>query len=339
MKLRTIYGIINIVVQQKRSVNFILNKQIKYYTRKTIRWLCLIAVALLIVMTAVFLKYDLVCSVSLAGEQVGYIQNKESFERKVAEISNQEGTGNIAFVDITEVPEYEFTLVSKDQELNEEDILSKIEESTEVTYKYYAVTLDGEQKSIVNSLEEAEKLVAEMEEEYEDSVDFTIGINELYTKDKDEYETVDIEVAEAKVSEQLQEIADASVNGVYLSQRPVSGVITSRFGNRESIRTYAHTGLDIAAPYGTPIKAAAGGTVSVAQYSGSYGNLIVVDCGNGVEIYYGHCSSLYVSAGDEVEAGDVIGAVGSTGNSTGNHLHFEIRVNGTRVNPQNYIYN
>ena len=141
--MRTIYGIINIVVQQKRSVNFILNKQIKYYTRKTIRWLCLIAVALLIVMTAVFLKYDLVCSVSLAGEQVGYIQNKESFERKVAEISNQEGTGNIAFVDITEVPEYEFTLVSKDQELNEEDILSKIEESTEVTYKYYAVTLDG----------------------------------------------------------------------------------------------------------------------------------------------------------------------------------------------------
>ena len=323
-------------------MKYILNKKLKYYTKEILKYFNITIIAFGLIIAIVLIKYKPIYKVSISGEELGYVQTPEALNETILKNVEEESNAskeNIDNINITKTPEYELKLVSRTLPTNEQEIASKIAENVEVTYKYYAVTLDEEQKSIVNSLEEAEKLVAEMEEEYEDSVDFTIGINELYTKDKDEYETVDIEVAEAKVSEQLQEIADASVNGVYLSQRPVSGVITSRFGNRESIRTYAHTGLDIAAPYGTPIKAAAGGTVSVAQYSGSYGNLIVVDCGNGVEIYYGHCSSLYVSAGDEVEAGDVIGAVGSTGNSTGNHLHFEIRVNGTRVNPQNYIYN
>lgn len=170
-------------------------------------------------------------------------------------------------------------------------------------------------------------------------IKFTIGINELYTQNSDEYETVDIKVASKSVNKELKKIDDASVNGVYLAQKPISGVITSRFGSRESIRSYPHNGLDIAAPYGTKIKAACDGKVTFSGYKGSYGNLIIVDCGNGVQIYYGHCSKLYAKVGDTVKAGDVIGAVGSTGNSTGNHLHFEIKVNGVSVNPQNYIYN
>ena len=320
-------------------MKFIFKKQIKYYTKETFKWIILVAIALFIAMTVILIKYKIAYSVSISGEQLGYIENKKELETKIEEIRNQEGTNNIAFVDIAAVPEYTFTLVDKSMEMNQEAIIAKIEEQTELTYKYYAVTLDGEQKSIVNTLEEAEQLVAEMKEEYEDSVKFTIGINELYTQDIDEYEAVDIKVAEKEVSEQLQEIEDSSVNGVYLAVRPVSGVITSRFGNRESIRTYAHTGLDIAAPYGTPIKAACDGTVEFAGYQGSYGNLVIMNCGNGVKIYYGHCSKIYVEEGEKIEAGDTIAAVGSTGNSTGNHLHFEIRVNGTRVNPQNYIYN
>lgn len=71
---------------------------------------------------------------------------------------------------------------------------------------------------------------------------------------------------------------------------------------------------------------------------GGYGYLIIIDHGNNIQTYYGHCSKLYTKVGDEVEAGDVIAAVGSTGNSTGNHLHFEIRKNGEQINPQKYIY-
>lgn len=320
-------------------MKFILSKQIKYYTKEIIRLLNLIAIALFIVMTVVFMRYKLVCSVSISGEQIGYIENKKQFETKIEEMKNQEGTGNIAFVDIEAVPEYTLTWVSHNQEMNEEAILAKIEEQTKITYQYYAVTLGGEQKAIVDSLEEAEELVAQMKEEYEDTVQFTIGINEIYTENPKDYDTVDIEVAKEDVAKELQQIEDSSVNGVYLAQKPVSGIITSRFGNRESIRTHSHTGLDIAAPYGTDIKAASDGTVEFAGYLGSYGNLVIMDCGNDVKIYYGHCSKIYVEEGEKIEAGDVIAAVGSTGNSTGNHLHFEIRVNGTRVDPQNYIYN
>ena len=79
--------------------------------------------------------------------------------------------------------------------------------------------------------------------------------------------------------------------------------------------------------------------VTYAQYnSGGYGNLVKISHGNGVETYYGHCSKLYVKVGQTVKAGDTIAAVGSTGNSTGNHLHFEIRLNDKQVNPQNYLY-
>ena len=89
---------------------------------------------------------------------------------------------------------------------------------------------------------------------------------------------------------------------------------------------------------GTPIKVAADGVVESASYSGSYGNLVKISHGNGVETWYAHTSKMYVKKGDTVKAGDIIAAVGSTGNSTGPHLHFEIRINGEHVNPQKYLY-
>ena len=130
----------------------------------------------------------------------------------------------------------------------------------------------------------------------------------------------------------------ASLNGVEFTVTPISGTITSRFGSRESIRSSGHSGLDIAAPKGTDIKVAASGTVTFAGYSGGYGNVVKVSHGNGIMTYYAHCSKLYVSKGDKVTAGDVIAAVGSTGFSTGNHLHFEVVKNGVSLNPQNYLY-
>lgn len=82
----------------------------------------------------------------------------------------------------------------------------------------------------------------------------------------------------------------------------------------------------------------ADGVVTNASYSGSYGNLVKVDHGNGVETWYAHTSKMYVKKGQEVKAGDEIATVGSTGNSTGPHLHLEIRLNGEHINPQKYVY-
>ena len=129
--------------------------------------------------------------------------------------------------------------------------------------------------------------------------------------------------------------ASAKVNIGINFIKPTSGVISSRYGSRWG-RT--HKGVDIAASTGTSIKAAASGTVTTAGWNnGGYGYLIVITHGNGIQTYYGHCSSISVKEGQTVSQGDVIGKVGSTGRSTGPHLHFEIRVNGTAYNPLNYV--
>ena len=123
--------------------------------------------------------------------------------------------------------------------------------------------------------------------------------------------------------------------------KPLSGIITSRFGGRKSpggIGSTNHKGLDIASKAGTTIKAAASGTVKFAGYKGSLGNLVIIDHGNGIQTYYGHSSKIYVKKGQQVNVGDKIAAVGSTGAATGPHLHFEIHINGKIVNPQNYLY-
>lgn len=121
---------------------------------------------------------------------------------------------------------------------------------------------------------------------------------------------------------------------------PSSSRITSTFGNREQptegASTY-HKGIDIGASTGSEIVAAAGGSVVTAAYSVSAGNYIMLYHGNGIYTVYMHCSKLLVSAGDEVSQGQKIALVGSTGVSTGAHLHFGVSVNGTYVNPLNYV--
>ena len=119
---------------------------------------------------------------------------------------------------------------------------------------------------------------------------------------------------------------------------PISGRITSYFGGRYIFGRYSyHSGIDISASYGASVRAADGGTVTFAGYKGSYGNLVVITHDNGTQTYYGHNSSLLVSAGQKVSKGQAIARAGSTGRSTGTHCHFEVRVRGSAVNPLNYL--
>jgi murein DD-endopeptidase MepM/ murein hydrolase activator NlpD len=115
---------------------------------------------------------------------------------------------------------------------------------------------------------------------------------------------------------------------------PVSGPVTSGFGMRWG---RMHEGIDIAVPTGTAVHAAASGTVIHAGWLGGYGNLVVIDHGNGLATAYGHNSSIVVGVGQSVSQGDTIALSGSTGNSTGPHVHFEVRVNGAAVDPLLYL--
>ena len=121
---------------------------------------------------------------------------------------------------------------------------------------------------------------------------------------------------------------------------PTSGEVTSRFGWRNSPWGWGsdwHPGIDIASDYGTPISATANGYVSFSGWYGGYGKMIKIDHGNGIETVYAHNDENSVGVGEYVKKGEVIGYMGNTGASTGPHVHYEVRVNGTAVNPANFL--
>jgi len=121
---------------------------------------------------------------------------------------------------------------------------------------------------------------------------------------------------------------------------PVSGWVTSDFGIRKhplSGSYKMHYGIDIASPVGTPVKAPANGTVVFADYRGGYGNMVVIDHGFGISTLYGHASQLFVKKGEKIKKGDPVAAIGSTGASTGPHLHYEIHVDGVPSDPMAFI--
>ena len=325
-------------------MTYILKRKIIYYTKKTFKRVNILFLLFISIVSVIAFKFKPTYAVSVSGEVIGYVSNKVEFEKRI----NDEilaHKGNVAFVTMNAVPNVKLEFVSENVQTNEDEIIEKLKNETETTYKFYAVNLNNQTTAYVNTLEEAQKLVAEIKQEHSNKPDLDIGISEYYTINIDDAEKIeestDIELAKQNVENSVQDyiIKEArTVNGIYLETTPVNGVITSRFGSFESVRYGAHTGLDIGAASGTKISATAGGVVKHASMMGSYGNLVIISHGNGIETYYAHCSKILVSVGQQVNSGDTIALVGSTGNSTGPHLHFEVRINGSPVNPQNYLY-
>lgn len=121
----------------------------------------MVAIALFMIIAVIFIKYQFVCEVTVDGEKLGYVTDKEQFEQSVNEIINREEENKL-FTTIAKMPEYHFKFVDKTESTNSEEILAKIESSAETTYKIYAVTIDGKEKVKVANLEEAESLVKKL---------------------------------------------------------------------------------------------------------------------------------------------------------------------------------
>ena len=367
-----IYSIIIDVAPRKKYKKgeciYILNKRIKYYTKEMCKLISILLFSVLIVISVLFIKYKPAYVVTFDGENLGYVNNKEDIDSAIDNyINNREGC--IADIYIEERPEYEFKFIDNAIQTSEEEILLAVKDSSVITYRTFAIKLNGETKDYVESFEQAESIVASLKEQYAKQIEIDLTIEEIYTEETlniVEVETamaeiggvLDVKVQEKKEAEAAAKKAAAKKAKTYTSRgtnatrmssekvdlgisfiKPISGTITSRFGAISKIRTSAHKGLDIAAPKGTKIKAAAGGTVTHASTDKSLGKYVIISHGNGVVTCYAHCSALYVSVGQNVGQGDTIAAVGSTGNSTGNHLHLEIRKDGVALNPQHYLYN
>ncbi len=290
-------------------------------------------------------------SVTLNGEFIGYTTNKSKLQARINEyLENGDGSGNIAFIDVQNLPEYSLCLLKKENATNDDEIFEKIKSSGTTYYEYYAIVEEKKEKYYVSTKKEAEEIIDKLKEKKSRNID-DLAYTQIHSTELKEFK--DTETIVTALYEKPIVVASsgystytgariinnskpsAEVLGIGLV-KPVSGMITSRFGQRASGN---HKGLDIANSVGTTIAAAAEGTVTFSGWDNyGLGYAVKISHGNGVETVYGHCSKLYVTKGQKVSAGEAIAAMGSTGNSTGSHLHLEIKVNGVRQNPQLYLY-
>ena len=328
-------------------------KKFIIHTRRSLKFIVLALISALFIAFVINFVFKPTYSVTINGEHVGYTENKSVLQKRITEYLEKGEGDNIAFVQVENMPQYQLCLLKKDIVSNDDEIFNKVKEQGIPYYRYYAILEDGEEKAYISKFEEAENIVNSLKEKDSSNID-NISIVEKYETFVQPFVSVEEAVAKlyvepVKVVKTVAKKYSGTANTSYSVSsskvnlgidliRPVSGIITSRFGARSSIRSSSHTGLDIATYSGTPIAAAASGTVTFAGWRGSYGNLLIITHDNGVQTYYGHCSQLYVSVGQTVSQGETIASVGSTGNSTGPHLHLEIRVNGVAYNPQNYLY-
>lgn len=321
-------------------------KKIAITTRKSIKLIVLMFLSAVILLALVVLFYNPTYEVRLNGEVIGFTADKSKLQERINDYTSGNEKENIAFVQIDAMPTYKLCLLKKDVNMNDDEIYNKVTEDGTPYYKYYAITDDKKEKYYVSSFKEAEEVIDKLEDKDSANQD-ELGIVEKYDKKIKEFTSV--EKCVAKLYEEKPVVvysgntyssgsSSGYVNlGINLIN-PISGIITSRYGSNDSVRDHTHAGLDIAAPTGTAIKAAASGTVTFSGWSGGYGYCIKLDHGNGVTTVYAHCSQLIASVGQSVSQGQIIAKVGSTGNSTGSHLHLEVRKNGVTYNPQNYVY-
>lgn len=274
-----------------------------------------------------FLIYRPTYKISFKGKFIGYSRDVFNIKNKIQE-SIFNGDDEVAYYQIDEKPEYEFTFMKAQFVPDDEKIIEEIKEEATPVYKTYAVKENDEIKARVATYSEASKI-----------------LSELKKKESDNLEDITIELQYEKEEPKLVK-TDKVVADLYVEKpEPVSftlpvgtGIISTKF-----LDPYygfgIHKGIDIATYGGEsiPMRAAASGTVVSCGWDGQYGNVLEIDHGGGVITLYAHASSLSVSNGETVSAGQYIGDTGSTGLSTGNHLHFEVIYNGIKLNPEYYI--
>lgn len=316
----------------------------------------LFIIGVAIISFLIFVVYRPMYSVTLNGEFLGYTSDKSELQSRISEYVKSGDSQSVAFVEMENLPDYKICLLKKGLTANDDEIFGNVIKTGTPYYKYYAVLENGVEKCYVPTYLEADSIINQLKEKNshnKDAVTYMVKYDTVLSNFTDTGTAVASLYVEPPVNTKEPATTTTGRNtivyknstlGLAAIQQPISGMITSRFGVSSRIRRSNHTGLDIAASTGTPVIPIASGKVTFSGRKGSYGNLVIVShgknaSGQAIESWYAHNSRLNVNVGDSVNENSIISYVGSTGNSTGPHLHLEIRINGSPVNPQNYLYN
>ena len=309
-------------------------------------------------------KFKFVYMVEMGGVELGLVNDKDKFEKDVKDtLENLEEP--VVSAKLQENPKYSLRLVDKDDiDVDDNYVFAKVEEKIEKTYRYYNIKEDDKLLAKVSTKEEKDNLLKELEEAKQVK---DLKVEEEQTK---EYYIISYEEAKQLASTNVDNIENEKRSKLAkekIEKRNTNIVKNIRRGGTVSASSSSnasamlgslsfrrplnssrvsagylgypgHRGIDFPSPQGTPVMAAESGTVTTVLYSNkSYGNRVIIDHGNGISTLYGHNSSISVSLGQKVSKGQTIAGVGSTGRSTGNHVHFEIRINGKPINPTSYV--
>ena len=295
---------------------------------------------------------------------MGLVSDKDKFEKDIKD-TLEDVHEPVVSATLAEKPKYSLRLVDKeDIDVDDDYVFAKIEEKIEKKYRYYNLKEDDKLLAKVSTKEEKDKLIEELkkdknvkdikveEEEtkenyiisYEEAKQLAFSTAENIENDKKEKDAkTKIEKQNTNIIKNIRKGGTVSTSSSSNASAMLGSLSFRRPLNSSRISAGylgypGHRGIDFPSPQGTPVMAAEAGTVTTVLYSNkSYGNRVIIDHGNGISTLYGHNSTISVSLGQRVSKGQTIAGVGSTGRSTGNHVHFEIRINGKPINPTSYV--
>lgn len=318
----------------------------------TLRFMVVTILLLVLTSSAVIItvlnKYKPAVKVYVGKDLVGYFSSEQQFSQIYNDLVNEkEKNGVEVKVYLENEPTFENSYI-KDEILQEQNVYTNLRAVLKTEYITYKVAVNNETEMTFTTQDEAKKYVDEIKNEV---ANLDVKIKEEKSEELEEITTIEradnilqdivdrnkpVEIPDKSLFDSDVAVTDTNDsfknNGIWPTD---ARYLTSYFGWRWGS---FHSGTDIAGSVGTPIYAFKDGVVTYSGWASSYGYMIKIDHGNGYSTWYAHCSNLIVNIGDTVKQGQKIGLMGSTGFSTGSHLHFEVRINGVPVNSLAYIY-
>lgn len=322
-----------------------MEKNAKYPASRLMPYLYLFIILVGFVFTSIFLLFKPYYKATINGEFIGYYKSYEEyieFYDKVPKQRCEDGITIERYCNVNPVLEQVYV---KSKYANNFNNYALIEKQLTEEYIIYCIKVNGEQKLYTKTNEQAEQIVNELKKEVKESTE--IIIEKIFAKDKsllcddETFSTIKKDVIRNnyKVSSRGGGIRVNSANSKYIwptTTRSISSGFGARIAPTSKSSNY-HSGIDIAVSMNSNIYAVDSGKIILAGWNGGYGYQVKIQHSNNIVTTYAHCSKVLVKKGQTVSQGDIIARSGSTGNSTGPHLHFEYIVNGNFKNPLNYI--